>query len=174
MPIWQHAFKATGLIHWWSACNLSYVIHLLRLWTQPILIWLRYLHMCTTMEPLTSEGKVVSNSSITEDPGGGAKLSVIKPKMQMRWKRHHDPGDLLLFSDPLDGTQMNTPLTRRTCSDLTLMLNHQSQSQVQWEEAIIWWAGGMYHSFSSHGLGTMILYTGWQFHPTIRRHEHGS
>ena len=56
------------------------------------------------MEPLTSEGKVVSNNSITEDPGGGAEPSVIKPKMQTRRKRHHDPGNLLLFSDPLDGT----------------------------------------------------------------------
>ena len=60
--------------------------------------------MCATMEPLTSEGKVVSNSSITEDPSGGAELSVIKPKMQTHQKRHHDPGDLLLFSDPFDGT----------------------------------------------------------------------
>ena len=56
------------------------------------------------MEPLTSKGKVVSNNSITEDPGSGAKPSVIKPKMQTRRKHHHDPGDLLLFSDPLDGT----------------------------------------------------------------------
>ena len=56
------------------------------------------------MEPLTSEGKVVSNSSITDDPSSGAELSVIKPKMQMCQKHHHNPGDLLLFSDPLDGT----------------------------------------------------------------------
>ena len=56
------------------------------------------------MEPLTSEGKVISNSSITEDPSSGAELSVIKPKMQMCQKHHHNPGDLLLFSDPLDGT----------------------------------------------------------------------
>ena len=63
-----------------------------------------FTHVHTTMEPLTSEGKVISNSSITEDPSGGAKLSVIKPKMQTHWKRCHTPGNLLLFSDPLDGT----------------------------------------------------------------------
>ena len=56
------------------------------------------------MEPLTSEGKVVSNNSITEDPSGGTESSVLKPKMQTRWKCHHNPGDLLLFSDTLDGT----------------------------------------------------------------------
>ena len=42
--------------------------------------------------------------SFKQEPGGAAEVTVMKRKTQKRRKRRHDSSDLLLFSDPLDGT----------------------------------------------------------------------
>lgn len=64
------------------------------------------------MYPSTSKGKEASSTtpiahasvSLTQEPGDDAERSGIIRKLQKRRKRRHDPSDLLLFSDPLDGT----------------------------------------------------------------------
>jgi hypothetical protein len=63
------------------------------------------------MHSSTSKGKEAStipiahtSVSVTQEPGEAADGTVIMRKMQIPRKRRHEPSDLLLFSDPLDGT----------------------------------------------------------------------
>ena len=54
-------------------------------------------------EPLTTS-TAQALVSLKQEPGDAAEGTVIKRKTQRRRKRRHDPSELLLFSDPLDGT----------------------------------------------------------------------
>ena len=63
------------------------------------------------MHPSTSKGKEASTTAIApasitfkQEPSDATEITVIKRKPQKRRKRHHHPSNLLLFSDPLDGT----------------------------------------------------------------------
>ena len=45
-----------------------------------------------------------ASHSLTEGFDGDIDATVIIPKRQKPWKHRHKPGNLHLFSDPLDGT----------------------------------------------------------------------
>jgi hypothetical protein len=76
-----------------------------------ILIWLRdgcvHIHI---MYPSTCKGKentspiLHASASFTHGPGDDTEVVVIKREVKKRRKFRLDPEELLLFSDPLDGT----------------------------------------------------------------------
>jgi hypothetical protein len=138
---------------------------------------LRYGYVPIIMHPSTSKAKEASTTpiayasvSLNQEPGDAAQVTVMKRKPQKHQKRRHDPSDLLLFSDPLDGTSSDEQSFNEedmfgSDSDAeTISLGFKSNDKKQsFDDQVVC----IIIYFRLPGPRTLTLDTGWQSHTPI-------